>query len=226
MFTIKIQKTPLILTLFLSSAPLMAMDALVENPTSRTTHISYLEATGIPAGDEREKEHLRLISALALELEEDDKKSLEEYPLEQLRKLETAFRLVPFTNLTDRGNYFDAFLTYQGTNWNEKVTRFLESGFRERVADLCTILQWASDSLDNFIDKTLIITASLEIDKKVAVMTALASRSAELEKAGYVEELQRKVSETPTGDIAAMVEATRRMFFEAAREKFERLQVK
>jgi hypothetical protein len=93
--------------------------------------------------------------------------------------------------------------------------------------DLCIILQWAANGLDIFAGQTLTITASLDIDTKVAVMTALSPRPEELENADYVAGLQRKVNETSSiADIPTMVEETRRMFFVSAREKFERLQAK
>lgn len=242
MSILKCKKSVFILTLCLNVAPLMAMDALDNGHSSHTmaahSGISMggaaVEAVAIDE-DAREKECL--IAELAGEVDEDGRESLNECSLKQLRNLNAAFSLMPsaafnsvlsdYEELSSKSYYLMGFAAYQGANWNGNVSRLLENGLNDRVADLCTILYWAAEGLDVFTEQTLVITAFLDIDKKVAVMKALSPRIPELKNVGYVAELQRKINESfCIVDVPAMIEETRRKFFAAARDKFERLQTK
>ncbi len=168
-----------------------------------------------------------MLAALAIGLDESDRALFAEYSLEQLRKLRAAFDLVPFMDSLSKSNYFNGFVNYQGNDWNRNVAKLLGNGLKDRVSDLCEILGWATGALDIFTTETLLITASLDIDMKVAVMKALSPRPAELAHAGYVAALQKRVIEASSIDkIAAVIEETRIIFFAAAREKFERMQTK
>lgn len=246
MFIIKTKKLTFILTLCLSSAPIKAMDELRVPLLARDASGEDFFDRGGPtshvvedarAVDEDAIEKKRWVADLASEVDEDSKESLAECSLEQLRNVRAALSLIPFAassstssevlDLSPKSYYLMGYAAYKGANWNGNVTRLLNSGLGERASELCTILSWAAEGLDSFTEQTVTITASLDIDTKVAVMNALSPRPAELEGADYVAELKRKVNEiSSVEDIPTMVEETRRMFFASAREKFERLQAK
>lgn len=209
MLTIKSKKSTYILTLCLSVTSLNAMgasDEAIENLSDRMAYMgSSVEDVAIEmlTADEDAKERELLFAGL--ELDKDDEEFLEEFSLEKLRYLRKAFDLVPSMTPLHKSSYLNGFALYQGTDWNKNVTRLLNNGFKDRVQDLCTILEWAGGGLDVFVEQTFAITASLSIDRKVAIMTALSSRFSELKNAEYVEELRTKFNETSCSDDVRVV---------------------